>query len=238
MVTIVINQIFEPKKCFPVLPLQNRTNEEVKKKTKIHLFYFIFTLLIASIWQQWLCHMIKHPRVPLNWILSVFLELLPSRSRVNFELFFRSGMVGVMVGGVGCHWKRLHLKFQDNLREILSADAAHVSHQTWRFDFHWEYSLGWLSWHAASLCSCTFTMTTPPDVCCCWGRVPGSQGRKWRNIAKKRRKTHKLLIITYITVTLPFVEVSIAPSTFHKSFNTAIHIKALGTPAAQLKKAR
>lgn len=100
MVTVVINQIFEPKKCFPVLPLQNRTNEEVKKKTKIHLFYFIFTLLIASIWQQWLCHMIKHPRVPLNWILSVFLELLPSRSRVNFELFFRSGMVGVMVGGL------------------------------------------------------------------------------------------------------------------------------------------
>lgn len=60
---------------------------------------------------------------------------------------------------------------------------------------------------------------------------------KMKKYSKKEKK-NELLIITYITVTLPFVEVSIAPSTFHKSFNTAIHIKALGTPAAQLKKAR
>lgn len=60
---------------------------------------------------------------------------------------------------------------------------------------------------------------------------------KMKKYNKKEREKPQL-IITYITVTLPFVEVSIAPSTFHKSFNTAIHIKALGTPAAQLKKAR
>lgn len=61
---------------------------------------------------------------------------------------------------------------------------------------------------------------------------------KMKKHSKKEKKNAELLIITYITVTRPFVEVSIAPSTFHKSFNTAIHIKALGTPAAQLKKAR
>lgn len=137
MVTIVVTQTKYLRQKSVFLSYLYKMEPTKRLKRKQRFIYFLFTLPIASIWQQWLCHMIKHPRVPLNWILSVLLELLPSRSRVNFELFFRSGAVGGLVVTENVYiWNSRTI-----WGKFLSADAAHVSRQTWRFDFHWEYSL-------------------------------------------------------------------------------------------------
>lgn len=93
-----INQILAPKNVFQPYLCKKEPTKRLKRKQRF--VYFRFTLMVASIWQQWLCHMIKHHQGASQLDLGCFLELLPSRSRVNFELFFRSGMVGVWVGVV------------------------------------------------------------------------------------------------------------------------------------------